>query len=484
VSPDTGEDFPSDELTERLSRVLAERAGSVRASDDAWSRVQRATAAERGRRHRRLRLVIGVPAGAVGLAAAALVGVLVIRSGGFGAARTSSTAFSAAAGPAAGGASSGAPVHPGAFAPDSGSSSAVASVGAASPAAGPARPVPSGFRALSATFVSLDHGWLLGTAPCPGPPATASGGTSSAAAPSGAAPGAGCSWVLTTTDGGRSWSAVGRPPTSRVRSVRFADPSNGFVFGPELWATHDGGVSWSPVTLPGLTTAQPEVDAVEAGAGRVHAVVVDGPVVRIYDADPGGSAWTAAGLTLDTGAGPVPSAQLVLAGSSGWVLENDRTVVGGARLAAGRWTAWTPPCTQVAGPAVLAAASPTDLLAVCDVGRWATPEGEQLYVSHDGGGTFGAGRPVPVEGVTGLAASAATVVVSGFSTGTDGLARPTLELSGDGGAAWRTVYSGVGNGDWADVGFTTPTRGVVVADGTLLVSSDGGRTWSLRPAGG
>jgi len=112
---------------------------------------------------------------------------------------------------------------------------------------------------------------------------------------------------------------------------------------------------------------------------KVHAAVYEGTQVRVATSDIGADNWRLSGATVQIGARPVPSTQIVLQGDSGWLLEVDRTVVGGPQLGAGNWQSWTPPCTSVQGPALLAASSPTELVAACDVGRWSNPKGERLY---------------------------------------------------------------------------------------------------------
>ena len=56
-----------------------------------------------------------------------------------------------------------------------------------------------------------------------------------------------------TTNGGRAFTAIHAPPaplvtessgTSGYAQIRFADANNGFAYGPDLYATHDGGTSW------------------------------------------------------------------------------------------------------------------------------------------------------------------------------------------------------------------------------------------------
>lgn len=364
----------------------------------------------------------------------------------------------------------------------------------AAPSAAPAGgPVPAGFQAVSVTFASSDLGWVLGTAPCSAPP---------------------CTSILRTSDGGRTWTAIPAPrtpllgaglaaeasPGSGVSGLRFADPDDGWAFGPDLWATHDGGATWHRVTIPGMASAQ--VVALEAAGGSVHAALYDmagtgGPSVRVASSSVSGDAWTTSPVKVEIGAGPVPVTQLVLAGTSGWLVQVDRTVVGGARLVNGTWVAWTPPCAKVVGPAVLAASGPTELVAACDVGLWSAPQGEHLYVSHDSGATFTeTGTPVPLDQTAEIASpGAGSVFVAG--TTSQGSA---IVASFDGGQTWQTMLevaqSGGQDAGFTYLGFTTSTQGVAITEsgagtsnglqqvGTLLMTRDGGRTWTKVSFGG
>jgi photosystem II stability/assembly factor-like uncharacterized protein len=273
--------------------------------------------------------------------------------------------------------------------------------------------------------------------------------------------------------------------TSGVSGLRFADTNNGWAFGPDLWATHDGGTTWSRVTIPGVPADAP-VFALETAGGIVHAAVLDGGNFRVASSPVGSDGWSVAPVRVPVGAGPVPTVQLVLSGAAGWLVENDRTVVGGARLANGSWVAWTPPCADVVGPAYLAASSPTELAAACDVGLWSNPTGDHLYLSHDGGSTFApAGTAAPLTTAAMAAMASPSVVVVGGSDAT----RAVLVATFDAGRTW-TVVAWLGAVTLADLGFTTATQGVVITgpaggSSSLLMTRDGGRTWrAVGSAGG
>lgn len=320
----------------------------------------------------------------------------------------------------------------------------------------------------SVTFVSPSTGWVLGNAPCGAPP---------------------CTSLVRTGDGGKTWIGIPAPrvemqPNEGVRAVRFADLRNGWAFGPELWTTHDGGTHWARTTLPGFPSDAAVFD-LQAANGVARAAIVDQATgqIRLMTTGVGTDEWKPSTTSVPLGAGPVPHGQLVLHGASGWMVEVDRVVVGGARLRAGDWVLWAPPCKDAGGPMTVAAASATDLVAVCDEGIWTgPPEVSRSYFSTDGGTTFTvAGGALPPGCCPDVAsASAGTAVVGARAA--DGSA--VLLATADRGASWSTVYRGAKDYAWDDLGFTTESQGVAVSrssDGkaaVLLMTFDGGRVWT------
>jgi photosystem II stability/assembly factor-like uncharacterized protein len=181
----------------------------------------------------------------------------------------------------------------------------------------------------------------------------------------------------------------------------------------------------------------------------------------------------------------VPQTQIVLHGTSGWLVQVDRTVVGGARLVNGTWSAWQPPCLDLAGPAMLSAASDTSLFGACDVGLWATPTGVHLFTSTNGGTSFTeAATKIPVQDLQGITAAPGTsaIVVAGRVSGTG----TGLVASFDLGRTWSTVFGATAStevGTISELGFTTADQGVAIVGGTdgplrLLMTRDGGHTWA------
>ncbi|MGC8512470.1 MAG: hypothetical protein ACP5P1_05430, partial [Acidimicrobiales bacterium] len=115
--------------------------------------------------------------------------------------------------------------------------------------------VPAGFSPVSFSAVSVNQWWILGWAPCgsyscPTVLSTADAGTSIVALPA---------------PGGRYARKVGTYPS--VSQIRFANPEDGWVFGRDLYATHDGGEHWTEIPVSGSVTS------LAAGLNSVFAIV-------------------------------------------------------------------------------------------------------------------------------------------------------------------------------------------------------------------
>ncbi|HXX61777.1 MAG TPA: hypothetical protein VEI48_10890 [Candidatus Sulfotelmatobacter sp.] len=340
----------------------------------------------------------------------------------------------------------------------------------APPTAAPGVAVPADFQPRSVTFASPTEGWVLGSTACGS---------------------ARCAVIAHTLDAGRTWSRTAAPattvntdpryPTSGVSAIRFADHLDGWAYGPDLWATHDGGSTWHKLDVTAFAGGPARVWDLEAAAGTAHLAyfAVTPAAFGIASTPATADGWTSPPVFLPVGAGPVPQVQLVIQGRAGWLIQVDREVIDGARLVDGSWSTWTPPCADSAGPAVLAAWSSTGLLADCDLGVWSTPQGEHLFTSANGGTTFKELNPaVPLDSAAGITTpDGTTIVVAGSGTGEP----DHLIASFDGGRTWKTVVK-PGLVTFTDLGFTTQTQGVVVVStglgmSYLLMTRDGGHTW-------
>ena len=393
----------------------------------------------------------------------------------------------------------------------------VAAVGVVTLAISPARgsslrhaAAATAFDPYSVTFVSLNTGWVLGTAPC------ASAGH--------------CLALRETTDTGRSWFA--RPlPAALVAaadrrvdgvaadlsqgpgiglSVRFANPSDGWVYGglarrssaaagtqiePVLWSTHDGGLIWRQQPLRGLGEQDTILDL---EASRTTAYLMESTKtygkLTVKSSPVSADSWHVSDTAALGGpaGGSDQAGAFVLAGSSGWLVEgNDRGTTGSARLEGGRWVAWTPPCAAVGHSfSIPAASTPVSLVASCVMGGFAYPLSNSappgaklgstwLYVSRDGGKSFAAGPEIGAHlGFLGVLASPTPGVI--LAAGQTPSGHDELLASFDGGLQWSAAYTG----DISYLGFTSPTQGVAIvrtyqgATSTMIMTFDGGHHWA------
>jgi len=330
---------------------------------------------------------------------------------------------------------------------------------AASPAsagAPPGGPVPAGFEVASVTFVSANEGWVLGTT------------KTCAQAP--------CTSVLRTTDGGHTWVGIPAPkyrlvsPTSEsgLQRLRFADPSDGFAFGTQLWVTHNGGSSWYRVTqVPGVI-----VD-LETAAGVVYAVSANTKTNKetVYSSPAARDSWhRVAGLPVTSGYGGL--GLITLHGKAGWF------ILGGRLYATTNGSSWVKEsftCPgELMGLTSVGAYSATRISLLCSGNPGLGSTEKAVYVSTDGGAHFTkAGTP---------------------GSGGDGglLAEPTpqhlfiatasgatwLYVSTNGGRTWHNNLTLIDGGlGWYDFGFTTATQGVAV-EGEPALGSHLWITWN------
>lgn len=350
-------------------------------------------------------------------------------------------------------------------------------------------PVPAGFVPVSVTALDPDTFWVLGTAPCGHEPCTSlvrtrDGGRSFAGLPAPVAPLAEIAYVPGPIPGrhdtreGRMVNIGGSGTTTdvSVADVRFADLVNGWAYGGALFATHDGGATWTRLPMPGPVTR------LEAGHGVAWALAQTGPGVTLYRAGVAADDWR-----------PVPLPGGPLGSSADLAVVRDTAVVVADTRDEQAWAFRVPPQgVPVAAPVpcragaqrVLSAAG-DHLWLLCQDAR-----GAQLARSADGGRTF---TPVPVPpGVIAPAPRTAPLAlppVVGALTWRVALlgAAGRLTRTTDGGATWPgltlpgLVSSRPHPAQWRYVGFAGSSTGFVVQSlprQVLWRTPDGGRTWS------
>lgn len=382
------------------------------------------------------------------------------------------------------------PTSPG---PSASGSPGRTSASTGSPAPVPTQPpVPPNFAPASVTFVGADTGWTLGQAGTPGhcgPPSPVI-----------------CTSIARTDDGGRTWHGVpapvaGPPDGSEgVSQIRFGDLKNGWVFGPQLWATHDGGQSWTRIGTRGervITLAVRDETAYAvwarcsgSGAG-FSSRCTD---LTLWSAAAGSNVWqrvAVPGRELGTG-GPGRSVPLVLGGSGGYLLTPGGQLLTGPVAAAGAWRAAggalaaAAPCApggtgQQAGLLLTDTGISTDpattgLAVICTMPGLTSGGAEPVFFSPDGGKTW---RPTGSTSGHGRPAS-----LSGSPSGTLVLATSRgIRLSADRGKSWQAAaVTGPPPGGFSYVGMTTAEQGIAIPADTseqaIWFTHDGGRSWA------
>ncbi|HYX60374.1 MAG TPA: hypothetical protein VE888_15380 [Streptosporangiaceae bacterium] len=359
---------------------------------------------------------------------------------------------------------------------------------------GPA-PVPGNFRPTSVTFVGPRTGWVIGQALTPGHCATQV-----------------CTSVARTDDAGRAWIGVPAPMAgapdgaSGLSQIRFLDLTNGWAYGPQLFATHTGGGHWAQVDTGGL-----RVTALETVGDRVFAVWAsctgDGPAFAVnctrftlYSASATGGTWAPVGASTTglTNGAASEAVQLVLTGSRGYLLGPGGELYSGPVDGSGPWTRVSSRAASCpVGPArgngqptgaLLGAVNASDLLLACASASSGTSpsvstQQKFVYSSKNGGMSWAQMTSAPAAGVAfGLAASPTQSVMLATDQGIDLL--PAGEMR------WRTadVRGGAPAGGFRYIGMTTDEQGIALpADppaGTVWFTFDGGQSWTASRLNG
>ncbi|SOD71469.1 hypothetical protein SAMN05892883_0986 [Jatrophihabitans sp. GAS493] len=346
-----------------------------------------------------------------------------------------------------------------------------ASSATSAPLAGPAGgPVPRGFQPYSATFVSALAGWVLGSAPCSSPP---------------------CTSIVRTRDGGATWRGIPAPKagigtgydnqsSAVVDSLRFADATDGWASGGALFATHDGGATWHSVRVG---SAGSVVIGLETTGGSVYASVdrcapsadsCTPNTVTIYSAKVGSDSWSPVSAAVPAQA----IGHLVVHGST-WYLPSTTGIYTGSATKQGRTL--PNPCPNDEGfgaTATIAVADASHLDAMCVSDGAAGSARYQLYGTVDGGLHWSKAGPSRIEasGLSGIADNARRVLLVATASG----ASQILRTTNDGVTLTPARIAAPSGGlEWADLGFTTPSHGIVVLLKTAFyLSRDAGATWS------
>ncbi len=337
---------------------------------------------------------------------------------------------------------------------------------------GRALAVPARFRPASASFVSAASGFVLGGVGC--------------------APGKACTArLVATADGGARWHVVKAPAVrlsglgagGSVSRVVFASARVGWLYGPALWSTRDGGAHWRKLALGGAVTQM------AATAGKVYAVVAPpgGKPGELFASPAGRDAWARVRhFTARFGILAV-SGRAAWFGNGGGYFDRSSPYVW-ATADGARWHKYPVRCPAPYdrdGLASIAAASPSDVFFLCLSDAGAGQQGKAVLRSVNGGRTAHLAGLAPTGGSGGVLAlppRRPRVITLGTEF--------FLDRSADGGKTWTTTYQNTGGSPWNSLFYASRTAGWAEfgapPNSGLLRTTNAGRTWHqvrfARPA--
>jgi hypothetical protein len=372
--------------------------------------------------------------------------------------------------------------------------------------------LPPNYVPSSVTWDSLTTGWVMGPAGTPGHCANANPDI--------------CTSIARTDDGGQTWQGTPAPDTggpmaaTGVTGLRFLNATYGWAFGPELWATDDGGEHWHQVNTGGYA-----VTDLETIDGRAYALFGDctpakgttGDTIAnctsytLKTAKAGSDIWTPVGgvpVNLGLDGGKPASAVIELTGGTpalpgtGYLVAPDGTLYAGPLDG----TAWHKAGTLPCSPGVAASDGlPQDLLLAPD-GTTASGAsrlamvcvqlvygGTAVYLSSDGGSTWAAQANVSAKGTASLGAPRSlTTLPDGtliLATAPDsGEPSGGIFFLSPGASAWQAAALSDPSGKtygFTYVGMTSATQGVALGGNpdlhAIWMTTDGGQTWQVQP---
>jgi photosystem II stability/assembly factor-like uncharacterized protein len=261
--------------------------------------------------------------------------------------------------------------------------------------------------------------------------------------------------------------------------LRFADASHGWIFGPGLWSTDDGGLTWAQQRVSGTVTD------VEAADGEAYALIcpkgaASCPTMELLRTAVSGGSWSEVNL-------PAPlfvGSELAVQGDAVFLMNGTGDQQGdqgssllvssdGGRTFAVEQSECTPGLGGHVQPAITGGGV---LWESCPTGMEA--QGRQ---SDDYGATWHALFPNDEfsNELSFAAVSASTALVWPVPP-SGGLA-----LTTDGGRTLHTVFQGPSGSDLLWVGYSDPSRAYLLLatntppyGGQLWKSNDGGATWA------
>ena len=314
--------------------------------------------------------------------------------------------------------------------------------------------------------------------------------------------------ILSTNDGGQTWTERDTGTTNDWKGITFADANHGWVFGGQnLAATADGGQTWTVSTLPlsylGLTFADPDhgwavgfsISATSDGgktwttqnaprSARYPDALLLLSAVAFTDANHG---WAAGSWRRPAGGGYGLASVATRDGGRTWI-EQDVPGNGGEFYAVAfadaehGWAAgfngivkttdggahWT--ASEGGGHGSISKMAAAD-----SSHAWALTQGGRILATSDGGATWvsQATGPDDLRAAWFTDANHGWAVDGSLSSETGG-----LFVTGDGGVTWASTTLPTGTGPLRDVAFADANHGWLLGTDGLLLTADGGRNWT------
>jgi photosystem II stability/assembly factor-like uncharacterized protein len=309
-----------------------------------------------------------------------------------------------------------------------------------------------------------------------------------------------------------SWRCAAAAPASELS---FDNHGDGFLYGPELFITHDHGASWNPAPQHG------EVLSVEALGDSIWMLETSRHVsssapsdskvaLRLLSSTNGGRTWSVLPTPSDAEARPANS------GGSGWLVRINRTSAYLASSPAQRngagahstplwmttnsgatWSSRTIPCASFGTSMALSVAPGASLFDVCASEPSAGTQLKETVRSMNEGRTWQV-RSMCHFSPTNVLRCTPGSQFSGYVSEIDAVSNRTLYLVGDrsslmvsrnGGTSWSVDPPGLGgdSGGTSQAIFFSSSHGIVLGDNdqdnelpTLWSTTDGGAHWSVR----
>lgn len=294
-----------------------------------------------------------------------------------------------------------------------------------------------------------------------------------------------------TSDGGATWRYLPFQNPSIANAsvdtwhIYFETPQVGWLYGPQLYRTNDGGQTWVLNSLPG------RVEAIASLGNSVWAVAFDqgcpsGPgCPQVEVSTDAGETWTSVHSPIWG-----PGVQILRnSPATGWIL-SWRQLSGGPSSSLSvthdggvTWQKLTTPCAaETSFEDRMAVLNDDTIWIVCGSQQGAGSQQKQLITSTDGGRHWSYPPNPPSDGyVQELALSSPT---TGWLAGAGG----PLYVTTDTGHTWSTADArGVTTGGQAGSGaiavsFIDGQHGWAASDGEIFRTTDGGAHWASTPA--